>query len=252
MLQPAAVRTLCQGEFQVTKYGLIATPYCGDEEIARVANSYGWHREAATVRTNPLSKVYICQHWATIGDSNRLALDPYPAAAAGTKAASFTTKAKLKTDGALRPWTILRASGRARASARRSYSRCSSRRSKARAGRIIQRWQRGIRIISGRSWITRQGPKVLASACAATHRVSLISYWGLTGTATAAHFHGPAREGENAGVMITISPFPSPMKGAAILTEDQSAALLSGNMYINVHTAKYPEGEIRGQLTPAS
>src|SRR6187401_2629616 len=60
-LQPAKARILCQGEFQVTKYGLIATPYCGDEEIARVANSYGWHREAATVRTNPLSKVYICQ-----------------------------------------------------------------------------------------------------------------------------------------------------------------------------------------------
>jgi hypothetical protein len=50
-----------RGEFQVTKYGLIATPYCADEEIARVANSYGWHREAAAVRTNPLSKVYICQ-----------------------------------------------------------------------------------------------------------------------------------------------------------------------------------------------
>ena len=57
MLQPAAARILCQGQFQVTKYGLIATPYCGDEEIARVAHSYGWHREAATVHTNPLSKV---------------------------------------------------------------------------------------------------------------------------------------------------------------------------------------------------
>ena len=61
LFQPGAARILCQGEFQVTKYGLIATPYCADEEIARVANSYGWHREAATVRTNPLSKVYICQ-----------------------------------------------------------------------------------------------------------------------------------------------------------------------------------------------
>src|SRR5215510_15270833 len=59
-LQPAAARILCQGEFQVTQYGLIATPYCGDEVIARVAHSYGW-REAATVHTNPLSKVYICQ-----------------------------------------------------------------------------------------------------------------------------------------------------------------------------------------------
>jgi len=60
-LQPAAARILCQGEFQVTQYGLIATPYCGDQEIARVAHSYGWNREAATVGTNPLSKVYICQ-----------------------------------------------------------------------------------------------------------------------------------------------------------------------------------------------
>ena len=60
LLQPAAARILCEGEFQVTQYGLIATPYCGDEVIARVAHSYGW-REAATVHTNPLSKVYICQ-----------------------------------------------------------------------------------------------------------------------------------------------------------------------------------------------
>ena len=67
--QPAKARILCQGEFQVTKNGLIATPYCGDEEIARVANSYGWNREAATVHTNPLSKVYICQ---TLGSDWRL------------------------------------------------------------------------------------------------------------------------------------------------------------------------------------
>ena len=52
--------------------------------------------------------------------------------------------------------------------------------------------------------------------------------------------------------MITISPLASPMKGAAVLTEDQAKALLGGNMYINVHSAKYPDGEIRGQLTPAS
>jgi hypothetical protein len=69
LLQPAAARIRCQGQFQVTKYGFIATPYCGDEEIARVANSYGWHREAATVHTNPLSKVYICQ---TLGYDWRL------------------------------------------------------------------------------------------------------------------------------------------------------------------------------------
>lgn len=78
-----------------------------------------------------------------------------------------------------------------------------------------------------------------------------ITYSGLTGDATAAHFHGPAKEGENAGPMIPITQLDSPMKGSATLTEDQSQALTGGKMYVNVHTAKYPDGEIRGQLAPA-
>ena len=78
-----------------------------------------------------------------------------------------------------------------------------------------------------------------------------ITYSGLSGNVTAAHFHGPAKEGENAGPMITIKQLDSPMKGSATLTQDQSEALTGGEMYINVHTAKYPDGEIRGQLAPA-
>jgi hypothetical protein len=42
------------------------------------------------------------------------------------------------------------------------------------------------------------------------------------------------------------------VKRAAVLTDDQSKALTGGTVYINVHTAKYPNGEIRGQLKPAS
>ena len=38
---PASARIQCQGNFQVTKYGLLATPYCQELEIARVARSYG-------------------------------------------------------------------------------------------------------------------------------------------------------------------------------------------------------------------
>jgi hypothetical protein len=68
-LQQADARIQCQGEFQVTKYGLIATPYCGDEEIARVANSYGTRVSAEEVHNNPLTKVYLCQ---TIGYDWRL------------------------------------------------------------------------------------------------------------------------------------------------------------------------------------
>jgi len=35
--RPATAHILCDGEFQITKYGPIATPYCGHQVIARVA-----------------------------------------------------------------------------------------------------------------------------------------------------------------------------------------------------------------------
>jgi hypothetical protein len=75
------------------------------------------------------------------------------------------------------------------------------------------------------------------------------SYSGLTGPATAAHFHGPAPAGKNAGVMIPIAPATSPMEGSATLNDAQAKALMDGDMYVNVHTAENKGGEIRGQLT---
>ena len=51
----------CQGNFQVTKYGLISTPYCEEEQIARVAQTYGWKVTGNEVRNSPLKKVRICQ-----------------------------------------------------------------------------------------------------------------------------------------------------------------------------------------------
>lgn len=58
---PAEARIKCQGNFQVTKYGLISTPYCEEEQIARVAQTYGWKVTGNEVRNNPLKKVRICQ-----------------------------------------------------------------------------------------------------------------------------------------------------------------------------------------------
>lgn len=67
--EPADAKIKCQGIFQVTKNGLISTPYCQEEEIARVARSYGWKVTAAQVHNDPLKKVYICQ---SLGRDNRL------------------------------------------------------------------------------------------------------------------------------------------------------------------------------------
>jgi len=75
------------------------------------------------------------------------------------------------------------------------------------------------------------------------------SYSGLSGPATAAHFHGPAPEGKNAGVLVPISPNGPSFEGSATLNDAQAKALMDGDIYVNIHTAANKAGEIRGQLT---
>ena len=76
-----------------------------------------------------------------------------------------------------------------------------------------------------------------------------VDFSGLTGPATAAHFHGPAEAGKNAPVVILIANNPtSPAKGSATLTDAQAADLMAGRWYVNVHTAANRGGEIRGQV----
>jgi hypothetical protein len=58
---PGFARVECKGDFQLTKDGLLATPYCEEENIAIVAQSYGWPVTGSQVRNNPLKTVYICQ-----------------------------------------------------------------------------------------------------------------------------------------------------------------------------------------------
>lgn len=77
-----------------------------------------------------------------------------------------------------------------------------------------------------------------------------ITYSGLSGPATMAHFHGPASAGANAGVVLPFPNAASPIEGQATLTAAQAADLMAGKWYANVHTAANPGGEIRGQLLP--
>jgi hypothetical protein len=72
---------------------------------------------------------------------------------------------------------------------------------------------------------------------------------GLTGPATAAHFHA-GEVGKNGAVVIPISGADKgSFEGSATLTDAQASDLMAGKWYVNVHTAANKAGEIRGQVT---
>jgi hypothetical protein len=83
-----------------------------------------------------------------------------------------------------------------------------------------------------------------------------VTCTGLSGPATMAHFHGPAKAGVAAPPTVWLtpkgssSPVEGAIKGQATLTADQAAQFTAGDWYINVHTAANPKGEIRGQIVP--
>jgi hypothetical protein len=78
-----------------------------------------------------------------------------------------------------------------------------------------------------------------------------LTFDDLSGPATAAHIHGPATRIESAGVVAALGAKgpTSPVSGTATLADDQVKMLQSSKLYVNVHTAANPGGEIRGQIT---
>jgi len=72
---------------------------------------------------------------------------------------------------------------------------------------------------------------------------------GIAGTA--AHIH-EAPAGKNGPVVIPLEKDGDTytVPANAKLTDAQFASFEAGNLYINVHTAVHPDGEIRGQLKP--
>lgn len=84
---------------------------------------------------------------------------------------------------------------------------------------------------------------------AADHGVSgSITTAGIEGKA--AHIHQGAA-GVNGGVIVPLTKTGDAtwsVPAGAKLSDEQYAAYLAGNMYVNVHSAANPNGEIRGQL----
>ena len=74
-----------------------------------------------------------------------------------------------------------------------------------------------------------------------------LNFSGLSSAQTDAHIHGPAAIGSEAGVL-----FPLPLGQISEVKIDllpgQAQDLKSGLWYVNVHSANFPGGEIRGQF----
>jgi hypothetical protein len=79
-----------------------------------------------------------------------------------------------------------------------------------------------------------------------------LTFQGLSGKATAAHVH-LAKRGKAGAVAVSLcGPCRSGARGTAKLNAKTVTALLAGAAYVNVHTAKNPAGEIRGQVARSS
>ena len=116
-------------------------------------------------------------------------------------------------------------------------------------------------------------PKQVAANAAATGSFSgtlsgskltfTLTFTHLTGPATMAHIHlgaagvsGPilvwlcGLGSPNSGV-VAAHPCVSPVTGVVTVSAALRSDLAKQNLYVNIHTAKNPSGEIRGQLTGA-
>ena len=75
-----------------------------------------------------------------------------------------------------------------------------------------------------------------------------LTFAKLTGRAIAAHIHSGVRGKAGPVIVPLCAPCKSGAHGRATLSASVLAALEAGRTYVNVHTRKNPNGEIRGQL----
>jgi uncharacterized protein (TIGR03437 family) len=84
-----------------------------------------------------------------------------------------------------------------------------------------------------------------------------FAYSNLTAPETSAHIHGPADPGQNGGILFDLDTSPKQTDGSfewqftnvgAVTVSQIVGALKTGRLYINIHSSRYPAGEIRGHF----
>jgi uncharacterized protein (TIGR03437 family) len=102
------------------------------------------------------------------------------------------------------------------------------------------------------------GSSVLRLSADEKTAVVTFNYGNLTTPTTSLHIHGPADPGQNGNVLFDLDDAPKQPDGSMIWTIAQVGtttpaqivqALKAGRLYINIHSSRYPSGEIRGHYS---
>ena len=76
-----------------------------------------------------------------------------------------------------------------------------------------------------------------------------VTYAGLSGPLVAGHFHiGVPPSNVGSIHAVSFATLTSPITGKQVLTAEGREALLTGNMYVNLHTQANKDGEVRANV----
>jgi hypothetical protein len=78
-----------------------------------------------------------------------------------------------------------------------------------------------------------------------------VTWKDLTSPPTAAGLYGPENVGGNAGQFVNLAAggsLKSPLTGSKVLSDGEFQYLITGRVYVNIHSGKFKDGELRGQL----
>lgn len=109
---------------------------------------------------------------------------------------------------------------------------------------------------------TGTGTFVFESSGAISFVVTVPSTTPLSSLPTGLHIHAPADTGQSVGVMVGFNGFAVATSGllaegtirgvsATVSLDSLKALIRNGRVYLNLHSANFPGGEVRGQLTLA-
>jgi hypothetical protein len=102
---------------------------------------------------------------------------------------------------------------------------------------------------------TAKGVAVVTLSADETQATVTVNYSGLSSAVTAVHIHGNAAPGQNAAEIFTVSgasETSGTITATVNLTAAQATALRRQQLYFDIHTNIFPDGEIRGQIKRAS